>query len=117
MQSSSRILYCHCAYSNQVPKPVKEEVLARLNGSGMDFEAVADLCELSARRDPLLKQLADKEDLRIVACFPRAVRGLFSAASAPLPEQGVEIMNMRSEPVEEVVRSLFKDTPGETEIS
>lgn len=117
MQSSSRILYCHCAYSNLVPKPVKEEVLARLNGSGMAFDAVADLCELSARRDPFLKQMAGKEGLKIVACFPRAVRGLFIAASAPLPEQSVEILNMRSEPVEEVVKSMFKDAPGEKEIS
>ena len=52
------ILYCHCQYAQVVPKDVKEAVLRRLCESGVAFDAVADLCEMSARRDPALKQLA-----------------------------------------------------------
>jgi hypothetical protein len=52
MSEPPRILYCHCAYAQVVPKEVKEAVLRRLSESGVAFEAVADLCELSARQDP-----------------------------------------------------------------
>lgn len=104
--SAPRILYCHCAYAQVVPKAVKEEVLGRLSGSGRAFDAVADLCELSARGDPALVDLASG-DLRIAACYPRAVRWLFSAGGAPLPVEGVEILNMRVETAEAVTERLL----------
>ena len=47
-----------------------------LAASDVEFEAVPDLCEMSARRDPRLAELASAGSLRIAACFPRAVRGL-----------------------------------------
>ena len=46
------ILYCHCAYAKIVPAATKQEVLERLVRSGVPFEAVPDLCEMSARKDP-----------------------------------------------------------------
>ena len=54
----SRILYCHCAYAQVVPKEVKEEVLRQLSASGVAFDAVPDLCEMSAKGDPSLARLA-----------------------------------------------------------
>ena len=54
----SRVLYCHCAYAQAVPRPVKQEVLRALTDRGDDFDAVADLCEMSARKDPALKEFA-----------------------------------------------------------
>src|ERR1044071_4890697 len=58
MEKTARILYCHCAYATVVPKEVKEEVLARLSASGVAFDAGADLCVMSARNDPAMKELA-----------------------------------------------------------
>lgn len=104
---SCRILYCHCAYAQVVPKAVKEEVLRQLAASGVAFDAVADLCEMSARRDPSLVQLSQAGDVKIAACFPRAVKWLFSAADAPLPAEGVEILNMRADTAEAVTASLL----------
>jgi hypothetical protein len=105
---AKRILYCHCAYARVVPEPVKEEVLERLSASGAPFDAVADLCELSARRDPALGRLAAAgAEIRIAACFPRAVRWLFAAAGAPRPEDGVEIRNMRVESAAEVAAAIL----------
>jgi hypothetical protein len=106
MPEPLRILYCHCAYAQVVPKAVKEEVLHRLAASGVAFDAVADLCEMSARRDEELVQLATAGELRIAACYPRAVKWLFSAAGAPLPEDA-EILNMRTETADEVAVSLL----------
>jgi hypothetical protein len=107
MESAGRILYCHCAYAQVVPKAVKEEVLRRLGESGAAFDAVPDLCEMSARQDPVLKELAGGGNVKIAACYPRAVRWLFNAGGAPLPEAGVEIANMRTEPVESVIQVIL----------
>jgi hypothetical protein len=102
-----RVLYCHCAYANVVPKAVKEEVLRRLADSGLPFDAVPDLCELSAKRDPSLGELAADGPVKIVACYPRAVKWLFSAAGTPLPADGVEVLNMRTETAETVLAGLL----------
>jgi len=115
--SQSRILYCHCAYAKIIPEQVKNEVLQRLASSGVAFEAVADLCELSARSDPSLKRLiAGADDVRIAACFPRSVKWLFNAAGAPLPENSPElsiaICNMRKASAEETVTALLSDEPN-----
>ncbi len=106
MSKNARVLYCHCAYAQVVPKTVKEEVLSQLAASGVAFDAVADLCEMSARGDSGLTQLAAGGDVRIAACYPRAVRWLFSAAGAALPE-GAQILNMRVESAENVVNGLL----------
>jgi hypothetical protein len=106
----TRILYCHCAYAQVVPKEVKEDVLKRLCASGAAFDAVADLCDMSARKDPALKKLVEGGDVKIVACFPRAVKWLFHAAGAPLPKDGVEILNMREQSADDVMKALEPKT-------
>jgi len=101
-----KVLYCHCTYARVIPAEVKQEVLAKLAASDLEFQAVPDLCEMSARRDPKLKQLAASGDVQIVACYPRAVKWLFSAADAPLPAEGVSILNMRELPAEQILHSI-----------
>ena len=100
------ILYCHCKYAQVVPPEVKAEVLRRLCDSGLPFEAVPDLCELSARRDPSLRRLASAGPVKIAACFPRAVKWLFAAADAPLSLGATEVLNMRTQPAAEVTAAL-----------
>jgi hypothetical protein len=107
-----RILYCHCQYAQVLPKDAKEELLRKLCESGVDFEAVADLCELSARKDPLLKELASGSDaggaaLKISACYPRAVKWLFAAAGAPLDPAHTEIRNLRVESASDALAALL----------
>lgn len=107
MSNGPRILYCHCAYAQVVPKPVKEAVLRGLCEASVDFEAVADLCEMSARRDPALKRLADSGAVKIAACYPRAVKWLFSAAGAPLPPEQAEVLNMRVESSDQILSAVL----------
>lgn len=106
MSATERVLYCHCAYAQVVPKAVKEEVLQGLAASGIAFDAVPDLCELSAKGDPSLEQLADAEGLRIAACYPRAVKWLFNGAGITLPETA-RVLNMRVESAENVLQGLL----------
>jgi hypothetical protein len=110
-----RILYCHCAYANVVPKAVKEEVLLGLTESGLAFDAVPDLCEMTARKDPCLQELATVQGpVKIAACYPRAVKWMFAGAGAPLPEEGVEILNMRTDPADQILTALRGQTVKET---
>jgi len=107
MTKPPRILYCNCTYAQVVPKEVKEAVLKKLCESGVAFDAVADLCEMSARQDPALKRLADGGAVKIAACYPRAVKWLFAACKAPLPLDSTEVLNMRVQTAEEVNSALF----------
>ncbi len=100
------ILYCHCQYAQVVPKDVKEAVLRRLCESGVAFDAMADLCEMSARRNPALKQLAANGAVKIAACFPRAVKGLFHQSDADLAPDKTEVLNMRTLTADEVCARL-----------
>lgn len=103
----NRILYCHCAYAQVVPKETKEEVLRRLTESGIAFDAVPDLCEMSAKGDPSLARLAEGGNVKIAACYPRAVKWLFNAAGVTLPDEGVEVANMRVDTAEQVVFAVL----------
>jgi hypothetical protein len=104
--SGPRILFCNCTYAQVVPREVKTAVLQKLSESEASFEAVADLCEMSARRDPALKELAGGATIKIAACYPRAVKWLFAAAGAPLPKTTTEVLNMRVQSADEVSSRL-----------
>jgi hypothetical protein len=101
------VLYCHCQYAQVVPAEVKQSVLRQLCAANIPFEAVPDLCELSARRDPALQRLAATGAVKIAACYPRAVKWLFAAANAPLPAEATEVLNMRTQPADEVAAALL----------
>jgi NAD-dependent dihydropyrimidine dehydrogenase PreA subunit len=106
MSKSPLILYCRCAYSQIIPDEVKCAILNALDSNGVAFEAVPDLCELSARHDPVLRRWAKTDAMKIVACFPRAVKWLFHAGGAPLQPGRVEFLNMSIDSVESILGSL-----------
>jgi hypothetical protein len=101
------ILYCNCTYAKVVPVEVKRDVLRRLSDSGRAFDAVADLCDMSARKDPALKKIADGGCTQIAACYPRAVKWLFHAAGTPLPAEGITVLNMREDSADNVIKELL----------
>lgn len=103
-----KILYCNCTYAKVVPADVKQEVLRQLSDSGRAFDAVADLCDMSARRDPALQKIAGDGCTKIAACYPRAVKWLFHAADAALPEKDVAVLNMREDSAATVIEELLK---------
>jgi hypothetical protein len=112
-----RLVYCHCAYAQVVPADVKQEVLRQLTEADVPFEAVADLCEMAARRDPCVGRIAAGGPVRVAACYPRAVRGLFIAAGSPLPQEGVEIINMRTATGTEAAATLLHGAPATPEVA
>jgi len=110
----ARILYCHCAYANIIPTETKTAVLDQLLNAGIEFDAVPDLCEMSARRDPRLATLVANTPLKIAACYPRAVQWLLASAGAKLDGQDVDVINMRTDSAEDVMQRLLcpKDDGG-----
>lgn len=106
MKRESHILFCQCAYAEVIPLQVKQQVLQKMEESGLGYDTVMDLCGLAARKAPILKGFASKDTLTIIACHPRAVRWLFSAGGAPLCEENVEYLNMRQECTEDLVRRI-----------
>jgi Pyruvate/2-oxoacid:ferredoxin oxidoreductase delta subunit len=106
MPDSPYIVYCRCAFSQEVPAEVKDGVLAALADSDAAFQAVPDLCELAARRDPALARWAARGDLRIVACHSRAVQWLFHAGGAELADADRKVLDMKSRSADEIVAGL-----------
>ncbi len=106
------LVYCRCTYARVVPRGVKDGVLEALADSGVDFDAVPDLCEMSARKDPRLAEIAGCKDVTIAACYPRAVRWLFSSAGAVLDKDRVTILNMREETAEAVAGAMLNSKDG-----
>ena len=94
MTTTPPLLYCHCTHAKVVPDATKQAVLAALAASGRPFEAVADLCEMSARKDPTLARLVAQPGLQIIACHRRAVAWLLNAAGTALPSETL-VHNMR----------------------
>ncbi|MEM9481685.1 MAG: hypothetical protein AAGA58_18700, partial [Verrucomicrobiota bacterium] len=74
-----------------IPSKVKDKHLEDLCAGEEPFDAVPDLCEMAARNDPKLKEIAANEEAKIIACHPRAVRGLFRQVGCPLSEE-IEIV-------------------------
>ncbi len=106
-----KILYCRCAFAQVVREDVKDDVLKGLCESGVNFETVSDLCEMSARKDPRLQELLKDGPVKIAACYPRAVKWLFHSAGVDFPddEEEVQVINMREEPAENVLDELIEE--------
>jgi NAD-dependent dihydropyrimidine dehydrogenase PreA subunit len=112
IKQSSQILFCHCAYANALPSRVKQEVLQTLKELRLSYRPVADLCELAARKDPLLAELAGAPRLMIAACHPRAVRWLFAAGGAALRDEAVQYLDLREASPEQILPSIRALMPG-----
>lgn len=107
------LVYCRCTYARVLPLRVKNRVLETLADSGVDFDAVPDLCEMSARKDPRLAEIAAGKEVTIAACYPRAVRWLFSSAGTPLDKERVTILNMREDEAEAVTDAMLNRNAGD----
>ena len=105
---TSLVLFCRCSYSNIIPDEIKQEVQTILKKSHLNVIAVPDLCGMAAHHDPELANLVtNSEPLKIVACYPRAVRWLFYTAGATLSENNVEFLNMRAQSIKEIKTALL----------
>ena len=109
MRHTTQILVCRCARADVLSENVTSAVLHGLRDAGVAFRTVDDLCGLSARRDPSLKQYVANGDTRIAACYPRAVKWLLRAAGAETNNGSLTVLNMRERDAREVLADLLAD--------
>lgn len=100
------VLFCNCAYFQLVSDDKKDRIIKALQDASISFEAVGDLCALAAKNDPALSRFAGIDSLIIIACYPRAIKWLFSRGHAPLNDKNVQILNMRTDSVEEIIAAV-----------
>ena len=101
------ILFCNCGYSDIIAAELKDQILNTLATAKEEFEAVRDLCELSAKKDPKLKCWSEADSLTIIACYPRTVKWLFNSAGVALDPEKTQFLNMRTSTAEQILASLF----------
>jgi Pyruvate/2-oxoacid:ferredoxin oxidoreductase delta subunit len=102
-----KIIICACVHGGDVSD--SDMVTASMRAAaatGQEWRVVPDLCELAARKDASLAEYAKEPGSVILACHARAVKALFSAAGYRLPNEGVDIVNLRTTSADEVVRLL-----------
>jgi len=110
MSQETLVLFCSCSYYQLVSQRDKQIILESIKACGLNHEAVGDLCGLAAKHDPVLKTWAQHDSLKIVACYPRAIKCLFERADAPLDIQKVEFFNMRSDEPRAIIQALLGDS-------
>jgi len=109
MSEPACVVYCYCRRAEVAPTEDRDAVLERLSASKVAFHAVPDLCEMSTRKDPALKSFAESGDLRVAACFPRALKWIFHAAGASPLDDRATLLNMRQQDADEIVSRLLTD--------
>jgi NAD-dependent dihydropyrimidine dehydrogenase PreA subunit len=82
---------------------------------GVNLVETPDLCGMAARRDPQLAELVKAAPLKIVACYPRAIRWLLHSAGIELPESGIDLIGMREQSGAEVRDAMLAGLITETE--
>ncbi len=112
MPEPTNILYCRCSFADALPKAVKDEVLRGLVGRGVQFQAVTDLCALSAAKDPRLARMFGEGRGVIIACHERAVRWLLEYAGVSCGD-GIKLLNMRARPAAEILQGV-ENSPAQT---
>ena len=114
MTQTTNIMLCTCESFHAAGAGAVAAVRSALGDLPVEVTEVGDLCGLAARRDGRLARLAGAPRSVVIACYPRAVRWLFAAAGSPLDDQRTQLLNMRTEGADEIVRLLTsRGRPGD----
>ena len=99
----SFVVYCHCADYQLVSEQVKSRVLDAFIDTGTECKFVSDLCKMAVQEKTVLQDwMKNASDIKIIACYPRAIRWLFEYAGVTLPKE-TEFVNLRTDDIEKVI--------------
>jgi NAD-dependent dihydropyrimidine dehydrogenase PreA subunit len=113
--STTTILLCSCTGTSIFPDATRQEVLTMLGELGVNLVETPDLCGMAARRDAQLAELVAATPLKIVACYPRAIRWLLHSAGIELPESGLDLVGMCEQSPVEIRDAVLADLAAQTE--
>lgn len=100
------VLFCECADTDNIAVETRRRVREALAACDRPVMIVPDLCGMAAVRDSRLAAFADAGGATILACYPRAVQGLFRWAGHPLVPERIQWLNLRVDALETVVAAL-----------
>ena len=101
------LLLCRCTHAATISADRREAVLAGLANCGRPVTVVDDLCGLAAGHGAWLKKFVDSaEGLVIVACHPRAVRGLLARTGANATLTQVKCFDLRRDSAESILETI-----------
>ncbi len=106
MNSVSKIIYCHCAYAKIIDENKKMEVLKELAQIEQSVDFVPDLCEMSAKNDPKLKEIFDDTPTCVIACYKRSVKWLLHNRDVKWNEDHYQVLNMREDTADEIISKI-----------
>ena len=110
MSQETLVLFCNCTHYELIAQSDKQEVLNSIKMASFNVVLIDDLCGLAAKKDPILKDWVSYDRLKIVACYPRAVKWLFERADAPLDMDKTEFFNMRTDASQVIIEKLIGDS-------
>ncbi len=108
--SKGTVIFCRCSHADFVSDAQRAQLQDALADRGIEVAVVDDLCERAAARDPAIMALAERQELAIAACHPRAVKWLLAWADARLDGSGMSVLNLRDGISDSIIASL----PGVT---
>jgi len=111
MPHTSNILLCRCTRSHKVADAAYNRIADGLTTAGIPFLSASDLCGAAAAANGPMLHWARLPGLRVVACYPRAVRWLFHRAGAALTND-VQLHNAAAGDPEAILAALATELPS-----
>ncbi|MDD4539513.1 MAG: hypothetical protein PHT80_10905 [Lentisphaeria bacterium] len=97
----AKIIVCSCREYGHVPAENLARLAAAAQAAGYDIELLDDLCHCAAKDSARLAGLAMAD--AVVACHPRAVRGLFARCGCAAP---LQLLNARCDTPQSIADAL-----------
>jgi NAD-dependent dihydropyrimidine dehydrogenase PreA subunit len=109
------ILLCRCSCGEVSFTQAQERMARALEGAGLPFQSVDDLCGLAAHKDADLRETLANRPVTVLACHSRAVKWLLRAGGADASR--TTLLNSRGEATEPIVARLIENGHQIGEIS
>jgi NAD-dependent dihydropyrimidine dehydrogenase PreA subunit len=109
--TTQHVLFCHCAYRGLIAPAARQQLLGRIRAAGIPVTEVPDLCDLAARRDPLLQAAMAHDHVTVAACRPRAVHWLLNAGGVDVCAEAVTFVDLRNADAEPPALNLTAAPP------
>lgn len=106
MSSDNIIILCRCVHYELVEQNKLLQICRAVKESGQMHAVVDDLCGLAVSHGSQLHEIVKHENITVVACYPRAVKALFTAAGIDI-SKGFSILNMRELTAAEIESELL----------
>jgi len=105
----SYVIFCSCSNTELIPSEIKESILDFLKKQGINSVIIPDLCGFVSNIDEKIEDIISSSiSVKIIACYPRAVRWILNAANIK-DIKHCEIINMKILSLDLIKEKILKD--------